>query len=165
VLQESQKVKKREVLQCPVNPKTKAAFLLEQAPLAISVFKLKGAVAAADEANEKRAMETSKRWQANFDYVRARLQSRLVYLFEYNYALGQIRADNLPELSLGQSGWRIGISGPRLNVTDNEAKNLAKKTKKLWEDIESRYPDTPWSLLAQRESKIALGLAWKPRSD
>src|SRR5262249_23753765 len=160
-----QKVRMRETLNSPVDPKRKAAFLMEQEPLGISIFKLKGALAAIKEANEKREMETSKRWQANFDYIQARLQSRLIYLFEYNYTLGQIRADNLPELAPGQSGWRIGVSGPKLNVTENDAKDLAKKTKKLWDDIESKYPDTPWALLAQRESKIALGLTWRAKSD
>ena len=65
----------------------------------------------------------------------------------------------------GQNGWRIGISGAKLNVTENDAKDLAKKTKKLWDKIEESYPDTPWSLLAQRESKISLGLIWKAKSD
>jgi Caspase domain len=164
-LQESQKVKMRETLQSPINPKQKAAFLLEQEPLGISIFKLQQALRAVRDADKMREMETSKRWQANFDYVQARLQSRLVYLFEYNYTLGQIRADNLPELAPGQSGWRVGVSGAKLNVTENDAKDLAKKTKKLWDKIEESYPDTPWSLLAQRESKIALGLTWKAKSD
>jgi hypothetical protein len=164
-LQDSQKVKMRETLNSPIDGKRKGEFLKEQEPLGISIFRLKGALAAIKEANDKREMETSKRWQANFDYVQARLQSRLVYLFEYNYTLGQIRADNLPELAPGQSGWRVGISGSKLNVTENDAKDLAKKTKKLWDKIEESYPDTPWSLLAQRESKIALGLTWKAKSD
>ncbi len=164
-LQESQRVKMRETLQGPINPKAKTAFLLEQEPLGISIFKLKGALSEVNKATKMRDMETSKRWQANFDYVQARLQSRLVYLYEYNFTIGQIRGENLPELATGQSGWRVGISGPKLNVTENDAKDLAKKTKKLWEKIEESYPETPWALLAQRESKIALGLTWKAKSD
>jgi hypothetical protein len=165
-LKESDKVRMREVLSSPIDPKRKGEFLKEQEPLAISIFKLqKVALPALDDARKMRDMETSKRWQANFDYIQARLQSRLVYLFEYDFTLGQIRADNLPELAPGQSGWRVGISGPKLNVTENDAKDIAKKAKKLWEKIEESYPDTPWSLLAQRESKIALGLVWKAKSD
>ncbi len=165
-LQQSQKeVKMRETLQGPINPKQKTAFLLEQESPGKSIFRLKEALDAIHQAQKKRDMETSKRWQANFDYAQARLQTRIVYLYEYNFTLGQIRNDNLPELAPGQSGWRIGISGPKLNVTENDAKDLAKKTRKLWEKIESEYPDTPWSLLAQRESKIALGLIWKAKSD
>jgi hypothetical protein len=155
----------RETLNSPIDAKRKGEFLKEQEPLGISQFKLKGALAALNEAGAMRDKETSKRWQANFDYVQARLQSRLVYLFEYNYTLGQIRLDNLPELATGQSGWRVGVSGAKLNVTENDAKDIAKKTKTLWQKIEDTYPDTPWALLAQRESKIALGLTWKAKSD
>lgn len=165
-LRENDKIRMREVLNSPIDPKRKAAFLIEQEPLGIAVFKLqKEALPKVLEAAKMRDMETSKRWKANFDYIQARLQSRLVYLFEYNYTLGQIRADNLPELAPGQSGWRVGVSGPKLNVTENDAKDLAKKTSKLWNKIEESYPDTPWALLAQRESKIALGLTWKAKSD
>ncbi len=164
-LQESRKISMRETLPSPIDPKRKAAFLLEQAPLGISIFKLKQALAAMKEVSEKRDAETNKRWQANFDYMHARLLSRLMYLYEYNYTLGQIRADNLPELAPGQSGWRIGISGPKLNVTEVKAKAYAKEVTKLWKRIQTEYPDTPWALLAQRESMIALGLAWKGKSD
>ncbi|HZZ81127.1 MAG TPA: caspase family protein [Gemmataceae bacterium] len=164
-LKESQKLQMRETLNSPVDPKRKAAFLNEQEPIGISIFKLNSALAVIKRAEKQREMETSKRWQANFDYMKARLQSRVMYLYEYNYTLGQIRADNLPELAAGQSGWRVGISGAKLNVTENEAKDLAKKTKKLWNEIEERYPDTPWALLAQRESMIALGLTWRAKSD
>jgi hypothetical protein len=164
-LQESQKVKMRETLQSPIDKKRTAAFLAEQEPLGKSIFHLKTALATVNEASKLRNMETSKRWQANFDYVQARLQSRLVYLYEYNFTIGQIRGESLPELAPGQSGWRVGVSGPKLNVNENDAKDLAKKTKTLWQKIEDEYPETPWSLLAQRESKIALGLTWKAKSD
>jgi hypothetical protein len=163
-LEESDKIRMREVLPGPIDPKRKAAFLLEQAGPGISIFKLKQALAQVKEAAEKRDAEVSKRWQANFDYLQARLQSRLVYLFEYSYTLGQIRADNLPELAPGQSGWRIG-TGKKIAVTESEAKALSKDTKKLWQRIETQYPGTPWALLAQRESLITLGLAWRPKSD
>jgi hypothetical protein len=129
------------------------------------MFHLESALAAVKAAGEEREKETSKRWQANFDYAQARLQSRLIYLFEYNYTLGQIRLDNLPELAPGQSGWRVGISGAKITVTEGKAKTYAKDTKKLWDRIQRDYPETPWALLAQRESMIALGLAWRPKSD
>jgi hypothetical protein len=88
-----------------------------------------------------------------------------MYLYEYNYTLGQIRADNLPELAPGQSGWRVGISGTKLSVPEPKAKSYAKETTKLWKRIQEEYPDTPWALLAERESMISLGLAWKGKSD
>ncbi len=165
MLQESKKVQMREVLSSPVDPKRKAAFLLEQEPLGISIFRLEGMIAAMKEADKQRENETSKRWHANFDYMQARLYGRVVYLYEYNYTLGKIRGDDLPELAPGQSGWRVGISGSKITVPDQKAKAFAKEAQKLWKHIQDEYPDTPWALLAQRESMIALGLAWRPKSD
>jgi hypothetical protein len=163
-LEESNKIRMREVLQGPIDPKNKAAFLLEQEPIGQSIFKLEQVLAQLREVADKRDDEVSKRWQANFDYTQARLQSRLVYLFEYSYTLGQIRADNLPELVPGQSGWRIG-TGKKIAVTESKAKALSKESKKLWTRIQTQYPGTPWALLAQRESLMTLGLAWRAKSD
>ena len=92
MLTDSTKFQMREVLPGPIDPKRKAAFLLEQEKPGKAIFKLEQLLAALKEADEKRDMETSKRWRANFDYAQARLQSRLMYLFEYNYTMGQIRA-------------------------------------------------------------------------
>jgi hypothetical protein len=165
VMEESKKIQMREVLSSPVDPKRKAAFLLEQEPLGISIFKLEQMLAEMKSVAEKREMETSKRWQANFDYMHARVYGRVVYLYEYNYTLGKIRGDDLPELAPGQTGWRVGISGAKITVPDQKAKGFAKDVQKLWKRIQDDYSDTPWSLLAQRESMIALGLAWRPKSD
>ncbi len=164
-LEKSSKITMREVLRSPIDPKQKARFKDEQTPLGISMFELDRVLETVKKAGEQREMETSRRWQANFDYAQARLQSRLIYLFEYNYTLGQIRADNLPDLAPGQSGWRVGITGAKINVTEKKAKDLAKANKGLFEKIQEQYPGTPWALLAQRESVISLGLAWRPKSD
>lgn len=164
-LQESNKIRMREVLsKADTDPKRKAAMRLEQEPLGMSEFKLQRALTNLKIVGEKREMETSRRWQANFDYTQARLQSRVVYLIEYNYLLGRVLADDLPELAPGQTGWRIG-SGKKIAVTERKAKDLAKDTKKLWDKIVADYPDTPWALLASREKDIALGLQWRPKSD
>ncbi|MBI2804624.1 MAG: caspase family protein [Planctomycetes bacterium] len=163
-LRKSAKLKMREILASPIDPKRKAAFLLEQDPIGRSIFDLKTALASINDAAEKRKMENSMRWQANFDYIQARLQSRLVYLFEYSYKLGQIRADALPELGPGQTGWRIGTNR-KITVTEPEARAYVKDIKKLWKRIQDQYPDTPWDVLAQRESMISLGLSWRPKSD
>ncbi|MSU79104.1 MAG: hypothetical protein EXS16_13570 [Gemmataceae bacterium] len=163
-LQKSAKIPMREVLSSPIDPKRKAAFLEEQAPAGISIFELEGVLANLKTAEEERDKETSKRWHANFDYIQARLQARLIYLFEYSYTLGQIRADNLPELAPGQSGWRIGTS-KKITVTEQKAKALNKATTKLWKRLQDEYPDTPYAILAERESIISLGLQWRPKSD
>jgi hypothetical protein len=164
MLEKSNRLQMREVLSSPINPKDKALFLNEQKPIAESIFHLKNILALMKQAEKERAKETSKRWQANFDYTQARLRSRLIYLFEYNYTIGQVRNDNVPDLVTGQTGWRIG-TGRKIAVTEPEAKNLFKQTKSLWKKIEDEYPDTPWALLAQRESLVSIGLQWRPKSD
>ena len=163
-LQASNKIKMFEVQRSPVTQDRKNNVRQEQELLGMSTFSLEKALADLKAAGEERDKETSRRWQANFDYTRARLQSRLVYLIEYNYVLSRVRADDLPELAPGQTGWRVG-TGKKIAVNEAKAKDFAKDTKKLWDRIKDQYPDTPWSLLAQREKEITLGLQWRPMSD
>ena len=163
-LEQSNKVNIREYLAGPINPKQKTAFLMEQQEPGIQIFEMKKALSQMKAVADERAKETSKRWQANFDYTMARLESRLVYLFEYSYILGQIRSDSLPELAAGQSGWRVG-SNAKITVPEPEAKAMAKEISKLWKKVQDDYPDTPWALLAERESMMALGLQWRGKSD
>src|SRR5262249_6647851 len=39
-----------------------------------------------------------KRWQAHYDYALAQVKARLAFVDEYNFRLGNIRTDVLPEL-------------------------------------------------------------------
>jgi hypothetical protein len=149
----------------PLDQKRKNAFLRDQEKPAELIFKLEGVLGQLKTvAEEEREKETSKRWQANFDYALARLESRLVYLLEYNYLVASIRADRLPDLEPGQSGWRVGTS-KKIKINETKAKQLVKDIGKLWKKIEEEYPDTPWAVLARRESLVALGLEWRAKSD
>lgn len=163
-LAESNKIKMYEVQRSPVNPMRKAEVEKEQRVLGESTFKLEQVLAALKAAGEERDKETSRRWQANYDYTLARMQSRLVYLIEYNYVLAAVRRDEMPELTGGQDGWRIG-TGKKITVNERKAKDIAKDTKKIWDRILKQYPDTPWSLLATREREMSLGLEWRPKSN
>jgi hypothetical protein len=172
-LQESNKVQVREVLSKAENtPKGKEAINQLQQPIGISIFKLEQALTRLKKAGEKenRDAETSRRWQANYDYTQARLESRLVFLIEYSYTLAALRRDELPVLAAGQTGWRLG-TGKRITVNEKKAKDLVaelvgkKGIKGLWDKIVDNYPETPWALLATREKEIALGLVWRPKSD
>jgi hypothetical protein len=122
------------------------------------------ALVAMKEVAEKGDMDESKRWQANFDYTFARLQSRLIYIHEYNYFLADIRADRLPALEGDQSLWRIGFK-TKLSTNESKVKNMAKEVGRLWKKIADEHPNTPWALLAQRESLYAMGLEWRPSRD
>lgn len=153
-----------ETLYGPLNDKTKAAFLEKQKEPGLLIFELEEAWDKMKAAAEARDKEDSKRWQANFDYTLARLQARLVYIHEYNYILGDIRADRLPMLEGDASGWRLGFK-QKLSTNESKVKKMAKDISKLWKKIGDEHPNTPWALLAQRESLYAMGLEWRASRD
>jgi hypothetical protein len=142
-----------------VSPKDKAIFLKKQEPIGVSLFKLEQALAQVKESEDKREQDKSALWQARFDWARAVLEADMIFLFEYNYALAQVRADNLPQLGPKDDGWKIAFQ-PKIGVTEAKAKELAKHVKKLWTQIQEKYPDTPFAYFAERESRRDLGMTW-----
>jgi hypothetical protein len=144
--------------------KVKAAFLNKQKEPGLAIFEMQGIVKKLKDAGAKRDQETSKRWQAHYDYALTRLQSRLIYVYEYNYLLGQIRADNLPMLEPIHNGWRLG-SRPKVQVPEPTVKDMVKSVNRSWKRIAEEYPGTPWAVLATRESLTALGMEWRPTRD
>jgi hypothetical protein len=165
VLEDSQKLALRQTLEQPIQPKHKADILKMQQQLGMAIFELEQLLSRLKEAEADRANETSKRWQANFDFALARLESRLVHLLEYNYVLAQVRSDNLPELTGKQpGGWRLAPR-PTLSISEAKAKQLNKDLAKRCKKIEEEYPDTPWAVLARRDGAIGLGLEWRPRKE
>jgi hypothetical protein len=165
-LEEAEKIELEERLFAPISDKTKSSFLDKQKPIGMVIFDLEEALQRMVDVDkeENRNAETSKRWQANFDYALARLKARLVYMNEYNYVLGDIRADRLPVLEGDASGWRLGFK-QKLSTNEGRVKNMAKEIAKLWKKIGEEHPNTPWALLAQRESLYAMGLEWRAARD
>jgi hypothetical protein len=108
-------------------------------------------------AGKERAKDKSKRWQANYDYILARLEAQIAYLYEYNSLLGAMRKE-LPER--GPNGWRLA-SQEKLQG-DNTGKKLAKESAELLKKLAKNHPGTPWELLAKRDRLTTLGLEWKP---
>ncbi len=165
-LDKTETLRMEDRLDGPISDMGKAAFLEKQKEPGLLIFELEEALMMMVEADkdENRTAETNKRWQANFDYTMARLKARLVYIHEYNYILGDIRADRLPVLEGDASGWRLGFK-PKLSTNESKVKNMAKDIAKLWKKIGEEHPNTPWALLAQRESLYAMGLEWRTRRD
>jgi hypothetical protein len=162
-LEESAKTKLPETMPGPLNAKQKNALLNQQQHLGMVIFTLEQELARMKTAAEDRSKETSKRWRANFDFALARLEARLLYLMECDYLLASARAERMPQLKQGQTGWRV-ISMPKPQITEVKAKQLIKEVAKRWERIGVEYPQTPWAVLAERESQIPLGLDWKARN-
>lgn len=169
-LNENAKFVMQESLTSPGGPVTaaiKKGFLQKQQEPGVAIFKLESALSKLQAAADDRDKETSKRWLANYDYAQARLLSRLVYTFEYNFVLGDVRADRLPELKADiHNGWRVGAL-PEVQSAKKEAKvkGWVKDIKKSWNRILKEYPDTPWAVMAKRESMTALGMEWRASRD
>ncbi len=163
-LQETKRISMKESLTNPggaITPQIKAQFLKEQQTPGLMIFELEKLKAEIDMVADKRDVETSKRWQAHFDYAVARLQSRLVFLYEYNNILAQVRSDSLPALEPIHNGWRVG-SQKKVQINEPKVKDMVKSIGKTWKRIAEENPGTPWAILAQRESMTALGLVWRP---
>jgi hypothetical protein len=106
---------------------------------------------------EGRKEEKSKRWQANYDYVLARMEAQIAYLYEYDSALGEMRKE-LPEK--GPNGWRLA-SQQKLSG-DPAGRKLFSESSKILDKLAKDHPGTPWELLAKRDRLTNLGLKWQP---
>jgi predicted Zn finger-like uncharacterized protein len=114
-----------------------------------------------EKVGRNRDREPSKRWQAHYDYVLARLKMRMVYVNEYNVMIAKVKRDELPKLEPKlHNGWRLAaqekITSPK------EVKDLASDARKLMTKLMQEHPGTPWEVLAKRERSTALGLVWQP---
>lgn len=142
----------------------KARVAKDQRGLATAVLELNESLEQLEDAAKKRDQEKSRRWQANFDYVHARLLERIAYTFEYNYMLASIRTDSLPELTPEQhTGWRLA-SRDKMQCKGEEgkqAKKYASDAKEILKKLAEEHRGTPWEVLAKRDILNALGLEWK----
>ncbi|HEV3203838.1 MAG TPA: hypothetical protein VGY77_05615 [Gemmataceae bacterium] len=141
------------------NPVSKQFILNEQKDPARVLGELMGALETLKESGEQRDEEKSRRWQANFDYVVARLEARIAAVLEYNYMLGLIRKDALPKREPKHLGFRLA-SQEKLQNTD--AKKRAADSKKIFTKLAKDHQGTPWEVLAKRQALNAIGLEWKP---
>jgi hypothetical protein len=102
----------------------------------------------------------SKRWQANYDFMLARVQLEYAYLFEYQSMLGSIRKEFPPRDPALHGGWKLA-SQFKLEG-DIAGKKFAKDARKLLDQIIKNNAGTPWEVLAKREKLTNLGLEWQP---
>jgi hypothetical protein len=151
----------KEVFNGRTTSQVKQQVAREQVDPAKSILVLKEALDDLQKAGEARKKEMSKRWQANYDYVLARLESRLVYVYEYSYVLAQIRSESLPALENGASGYRLGAK-KKVSIPEPEVKAWVKEIDRTWQRLAKENPGTPWAVVANRERLTVLGLEWRP---
>jgi hypothetical protein len=122
------------------------------------IGRLREALEEMQNAAEGRAAEP-KRWQANYDFLLARLQEQIAFLFEYQSMLGQMRKEFPPRDPALHGGWKLAAT---TNLQgDAYGKKLAKESRKVLEKIVKEHAGTPWEVLAKREKLTALGLEWQ----
>ena len=101
----------------------------------------------------------SKRWQANYDFIRARLEAQIAYLYEYQSMLGQMRKE-LPAMDPKiHGGWKLAATAKLQG--DSAGKKLAKESTKTMETLVKSAAGSPWEVLAKREKFTTLGLEWQ----
>lgn len=144
----------------PVDKKTKDFFLRNQQAPAQAIFKMEGVMPKILAAAEKLDDEPSKYWKAQYYYSLARFQSRLVFVYEYNFIMAQVRGDSLPDLTDKDKGWRVA-SRQKVSISEPKVKDMVKNINKIWKAVAEQNPETPWAVLAKRERMLALGLEWK----
>ena len=112
------------------------------------------------KAGEERDKEESKRWQAHYDYVPARLMLQIAYLYEYQSLLGsgpQGRAEM--DANLKHNGWRV--ASQRKMQGDKAGKDLAKEAYGILKKVEKEHAGTLWEVLAKQDRLTHLGMHWE----
>jgi hypothetical protein len=100
-----------------------------------------------------------KRWVANYDFIVARMEEQIAYLYEYQSMLGQMRKE-LPEIDRKlYNGWKLAATPTPSG--DSTGKKMAKSSAKLLDKMAEDHKGTPWEVLAKREKLTTLGLEWK----
>jgi hypothetical protein len=139
--------------------KVKEDLLDHQKDVARAMRSLKEGMETMKAAAADREKEPSRRWQAHYDYMLARLQLQIGYLFEYQTALGRVRRDGLPALADTHDAWKLVPS--ETEGGDAEGKKYSAAARKQLEKIIKDYPESPWAELAERALKQPFGLEWQ----
>lgn len=108
--------------------------------------------------------ETSKYWRATFLYALAQAKARLAFIEEYNFALGNIRTDSLPERDKGKGHVGLQLVSVEKMKSKKEIKEIAESAKELFARIGKEHEGTPWAVQAKRDGAVSLGLEWRPYS-
>jgi hypothetical protein len=145
----------------PVNEMAFGAEILKREKvLAFKIHELEEAYIDLKKAGtQEQEQEVSKRAQADYDYIRARLAAQIAFLYEYESMLGSLRKGLPPRDVNLHTGWRMA-SKEKLDG-DKAGRDMAKESRTILEKLAKKHPGTPWELLAKRDMQTALGLEWQ----
>jgi hypothetical protein len=99
-----------------------------------------------------------KLWQANYDYVLARLELRQAWLLEYCAMLDRILEDKLPpfDKTINRGFKMVAVA----RISDDQAKKLAEQARGRLDELARTHKGTPWALIAGRDKASNIGLEW-----
>ncbi|NQT40072.1 MAG: VWA domain-containing protein [Planctomycetes bacterium] len=102
----------------------------------------------------QREKETSARWQANYDLIRAQTVAYAARVYLYQKAL-QAAAEKFPDTARTLPGdkqlvrWRLKET--RSPVTDETAADMLRQSQELYLAVLRNHPNTPWAARAEWE--------------
>ena len=127
-----------------ITPQIKSQFADTQKEPGLMIFNMETALADLKAAGELRSKETSKRWQAHYDYALARLMSRLVYIYEYNNILAQVRGDSLPPARGSiHNGWRVGSQEEGADQRGPRSRSWSRTSRRRGSALPTKEPRHP----------------------
>jgi hypothetical protein len=138
----------------------KKQIFKQQMPVAKAKAEMQDALDDLNALEKDLSKEKSKRWKVNYEFVRAHLQQRMAYMYEYDYVLGLIRREALPKRDPARfGGWRLAA---QVKIqSGSKAKDPADEARKAFLKMAKKYKGTPWEILAKREAVTNLGLRWE----
>jgi hypothetical protein len=147
----------------PVTANLKRDVKNEQGTLAIGIAKLELLNQRLDDLAKERNAQPL-RWQANYDYARAAVKTRLAYMNEYDLMLGNVQTETLPELDakLRQDSYKLVSTETAKMKSKKDIKQLATDAGEIFDKLIADRKGTPWAIQAKRDKAFALGLAWQP---
>jgi hypothetical protein len=102
----------------------------------------------------------SRRWEANFEYLHARVELQIAYVYEYQSSLGLLRREALNLDKAKYNGWQLeSTDTPR---GDRSGRDMAGQARKHLKRLIDKNPGTVWAALAERDLAVPIGLTWKP---
>jgi hypothetical protein len=136
----------------------KATVLRDSREAARILLGLSEALEEMEEGGADRACEP-KPWQANYDFMLARLQLQIAHLYEHQSMLGRLRKDP-PPLDRGAGGWRLVRS--QLMTGDAAGRKMTRNAKLGLDQVVRHHSGTPWEVLARDAREVPIGLSWQP---
>jgi hypothetical protein len=139
-------------------PEFKEAMERNQTIAARVMYTVEEALGPIQAAQEYRDRETSRRWQAHYDLIRARLLAVKIRCYEFDWACAQMKVNPLGFQDEKSNAWRLEPDG-EIHYSP-AAQRAGEEARELLERVITEHRGTPWALLAQRELRNPFGFKW-----